>query len=53
MPLSAMGAKSWSLFLRHFGKIPEFAADFTAVHIAKATQEYQDAQPFFERTLAF
>ena len=31
----------------------EFAADITAVHIAKATQEYQDAEPFFERTMAF
>jgi hypothetical protein len=28
----------------------EFAADITAVHIGKATREYQDAAAFFERT---
>ncbi|MBX3409892.1 MAG: ATP-binding protein [Phycisphaeraceae bacterium] len=28
----------------------EFAADITAVHTGKATQEYQDAAAFFERT---
>src|SRR5688572_381973 len=28
----------------------EFAADITAVHSGKATLEYQDAAPFFQRT---
>lgn len=28
----------------------EFAADLTAVHTGQATQEYQDARAFFERT---
>src|SRR5260370_42140033 len=28
----------------------EFAADFTAVHMGKASPEYQDATAFFQRT---